>query len=119
MCLYEQKDQQRIQTANTLFNYVIGSIKPEEITLDYYKTRDLMIKLLVLQMEVPNWIRTEIENLSDEKIMNCVASTRDICYKQLNLVYEIIKIMPTELAELVSERLQAYNEYRLHYTAVE
>ena len=111
MFTIEQKEQERIQTAITLFNYVIESIKPDEITLEYEKTTDLMKKLLMLQMDVPSYMRAKIENLTDVKIMAAVASTRDVCYTKLNLVYAVLGIMPSNFSKLASQRLQEYLKF--------
>ena len=111
MFTIEQKEQERIQTAITLFNYVIESIKPDEITLEYEKTTDLMKKLLMLQMDVPSYMRAKVENLTDVKIMAAVASTRDVCYTKLNLVYAVLGIMPPNFKEVASKRLEIYLEH--------
>ena len=112
MSTIEQKEENRIQAANELFSYVLGSIKPTNITLDFSKFVELQNKLLMAQMQVPDWYRSKsnlFEKLNDERILYCVTKTRDYDEPEIVLICRLLCIMPRHIEKEVCKRLDVYS----------
>ena len=112
---FEKENRKRIEAANALFKYIYDSIGPTEITLDRCKTIELQKKLLMEQMDVPDWMQVETGRLTDKNVIEMVTATRNCCYTKPILIRQVLPIMPEHVAQAVSQKLRVFEEHHYMY----
>ena len=110
--MFKKINRKRIEAANNLFRYIYESIGPTEITLDRSRTIELQKKLLMEQMDVPDWMQVETGRLTDKNVIEMVTATRDCCYTKPILIRQILPIMPDDVAQAVSKKLRVFEEHQ-------